>query len=182
VSRTVFDATVICGAFVRPFSANYQLLALADDGVIDGFATDVAAYEFVRHARAGSLSRDGVPAPEALIAGFFDGFPNLFDPATTPRVSIGRNVLDRAVLFGRPVGQVVHELTGRSRADLVADLEEQQVVGIDDFDPADLHLLVAAVEQKADTICTSNTTDFKQASYGEIRIIRPHELLAELNA
>jgi hypothetical protein len=107
VSRTVFDATVICGAFVRPYSANYRLLALADDGLIDGFTTDVSAYEFVRNARAGALSRDRSPAPEELIADFLDGFPRLFDPATTPRVSIGRNILDRAALYGQPVGQAV---------------------------------------------------------------------------
>ena len=179
MSRTAFDATVICGAFVRPYSANYQLLAAADDGLIDGFTTDVSAYEFVRNARVGALSRDGTPVPEDLIAEFFEGFPNLFDPETTPRVSIGRNILDRPLLLERPVGQVVYELTGRARDDLLRDLEKQQIVGVHDFDPADLYLLVAAVEHDADTICTSNTTDFKQPMYGEIRVVRPHELMAD---
>ena len=180
MSRTALDATVICGAFVRPYSANYQILAAANDGIIDAFTTDVAAYEFVRNARTGALARDRVPVAEDLIAEFLDGFPNLFDPATTPRVSIGRSILDRPLLLDRAVGQVVYELTGRSREDLLRDLHDQQIVAIEDFDPADLHLLVAAVEHEADAICTSNTTDFRQAAYGDIRIVRPHQLVAEL--
>lgn len=180
MSRTVFDATVICGAFVRPYSANYRLLAAADDGLIDAFTTDVSAYEFVRNARSGALSRDGTPAPEALITEFFDGFPHIFDPETTPRVSIGRNILHLPLLFNRPVGEVVYELTGRTREALLDDLDQQQMLHVGDFDPADLYVLVAAVEGGADTICTSNTNDFRQTRYGGIRVVKPHQLLAEL--
>jgi hypothetical protein len=32
-----------CGAFVRPDGLNFKLLELADDGLIDGLTTDVAA-------------------------------------------------------------------------------------------------------------------------------------------
>jgi hypothetical protein len=177
--RVLFDATVICGAFVRPDGANYKLLELADDGLIDGFTTDVAAYEFVHAAYRGSLT-GGEPAEPGLLREFLDGFPNLFDPETTPRVSVGRNVVDRVWMAGKPVGQVVYELTGRRRDDLLAQLHEQQIVGIDDFDPIDLHLLVAAVEQGADIVCTSNTTDFKQPAYGSIRIASPSALYREI--
>jgi hypothetical protein len=99
-----------------------------------------------------------------------------------PRVSIGRNVLDRAALYRQPVGQAVYELTGRSRDDLLVELGTQQIVDVHDFDPADLYLLVAAVEHHADTVCTSNTTDFKQPHYGTIRVVRPHELIAEFDS
>lgn len=179
MSRTIFDATVVCAAFVRPHSVNYRLLEAANDGLIEAFTTDVSAYEFVRNARVGALSRDGIPAPDGLIAEFFDDFPNIFDPATTPRVSIGRNILDRAALLNRPVGEVVYELTGRTHPSLLKDLEQQQVVDVGDFDPADLYLLVAAVEHKADTLCSSNTTDFRQSTYGPIRVLRPHQLYEE---
>lgn len=179
--RVLFDATVICGAFVRPDGANYKLLELADDGLIDGITTDVAAYEFLRAAYRGRLTDGTQPDPE-LLREFLDGFPTLFDPDTTPRVSIGRNLLDRVWMFGLPVGRAVYDLTGRQRDDLLAQLqdEREQVVGIDDFDPADLYLLVAAVEQDADIICTSNTTDFQQQTYGSIRIATPAVLYREL--
>lgn len=173
--RVLFDATVICGAFVRPDGVNHKLLALADDGLIDAFTTDVAAYEFVYNAYKGKLT-GGDPVEPELLSEFLDGFPNLFDPETTPRVSIGRNVVDRVWMLGKPVGQVVYELTGRQSADLLTQLHEQQIVGIDDFDPGDLHLLVAAVEHEADIICTSNTTDFRQPAYGLIRVATPSAL------
>jgi hypothetical protein len=143
--RVLFDATVICGAFVRPDGINYKLLELADDGLIDGFTTDVAAYEFVYNAYKGNLTRGARVEPE-LVSEFLDGFPHLLDPATTPRVSIGRNVVEHVWMLHQPVGQVVYDLTGRERNDLLFHLQDQQVVGVDDFDPSDLHLLVAAVE------------------------------------
>jgi predicted nucleic acid-binding protein len=177
--RVLFDATVICGAFVRPHSVNYTLLGLANDGLIDGVTTDVAAYEFVYNAYKGKLT-GGEPVDPGLLTEFLDGFPHLFDPETTPRVSIGRNVVDRVWMLGKPVGQVVYELTGRRRTDLLAQLHEQQVVGVDDFDPSDLHLLVAAVEQDAHIVCTSNTTDFTQPSYGTIGVATPSALYREV--
>ena len=96
--RVLFDATVICGAFVRPEGANYQLLELADDGLIDGITTDVAAYEFVYNAYKGKLTA-GIAVEPELLTEFLDGFPYLFDPETTPRVSIGRNVVEQVWLL-----------------------------------------------------------------------------------
>jgi predicted nucleic acid-binding protein len=177
--RVLFDATVICGAFVRPDGVNYKLLELADDGLIDGFTTDVAAYEFVYNAYKGNLTQ-GDPVEPELLSEFLDGFPHLFDPETTPRVSIGRNVIERVWMLRKTVGQVVYELTGRQRTDLLTRLWDQQIVGVDDFDPSDLHLLVAAVEQGANLVCTSNTTDLRQPAYGSIRIATPAALYREI--
>jgi predicted nucleic acid-binding protein len=177
--RVLFDATVICGAFVRPDGANYRLLELADDGLIDGITTDVAAYEFAYNAYKGNLT-GGRQVDADLLTDFLDGFPHLFDPAATPRVSIGRNVVEQVWALGKPVGRVVFDLTGRRRTDLLAELADQQVVGIEDFDPSDLHLLVAAVEQRADLVCTSNTTDFKRPTYGTIRVVTPSVLHREI--
>ena len=176
--RTLFDATVVCGAFVRPYGPNYKLLEFANDGLIDGLTTDVSAHEFVYNAYQGNLTH-GQEVDEALLGEFFDNFPRLFDPDATPRASIGRNLVDRVWMLKKPVGQVVWEITGRSRDDLLETLERQQLVGIDDFDPSDLYLLVAAVEQEVDILCTSNTRDFKQATYGTIRIATPSDLYRE---
>jgi predicted nucleic acid-binding protein len=177
--RVLFDATVICGAFVSPHGHNYKLLELADDGFIDGFTTDVSAYEFVYNAYRGALTR-GRPVEPVILTEFLDGFPNLFDPATTPRVTIGRNIVGEVWMNQKPVGEVVWKLTGRNREDLLERLHEQQLVAIDDYDPADLYLLVAAVEQEADFICTSNTSDLKQPTYGHIRIVTPGALYRQI--
>jgi predicted nucleic acid-binding protein len=177
--RVLFDATVICGAFVSPHGHNYKLLALADDGLIDGFTTDVSAYEFVYNAYKCALTR-GKPVKPEILTEFFDSFPHLFDPATTPRVSIGRNIVGQVWINEKPVGEVVWKITGRKREDLLERLHEQQLVAIDDYDPADLYLLVAAVEQGADYICTSNTSDLKQPTYGNIRVVTPGDLYRQI--
>jgi hypothetical protein len=39
---------------------------------------------------------------------------------------------------------------------------------------------VAAVEQGADLVCTSNTTDLRQPAYGSIRIATPAALYREI--
>jgi predicted nucleic acid-binding protein len=175
----LFDATVMCGAFVSPYGVNYQLLNLADEGRIEGLTTDVAAYEFAYNALKGALTRGVVPDPQ-LVTDFFDSFPHLFDPETTPRVSIGRNVVEQVWMNKKPVGEVVWSLTGRTRDDLLQELATQQVVAIEDYDPTDLHLLVAAVEQKADIICSSNTRDLKQETYGSIINMTPRALFEHL--
>jgi hypothetical protein len=148
---------------------------MADDGIYDGFTTDVAAYEFAYNALKGSLTHGSPPDPD-LVTEFLDGFPNLFDPATTPRVSIGRNVVEQVWMNHKPVGEVVWHLTGRAHDDLLEELEKQQIVAIEDFDPTDLHLIVAAVEQRAELICTSNTTDLKQPKYGPVAVVTPGQL------
>lgn len=178
--RVCFDATVLCGAFVNPYGANFRLLELAEDGLLDAFVTDVVGYEFVRVAVTGRLSRGGQPAPQEEVEEFLDAFPTVFDPAHAPRVSIGRDITTLFWAHEKPVGEVVWHLTGRAQDDLLADLERQQVVAVEDFDPSDLHLLVAAVEHGADNICTSNRQDFRQDSYGPIRIIEPGPLLHAL--
>ena len=81
--RVLFDATVICGAFVTPNGVNYKLLEFADDGLMDGFTTDVAAYEFVHNAYRGKLT-GGDPVEPELLSEFLDGFPHLFRPRDDP--------------------------------------------------------------------------------------------------
>ena len=164
---------------MRPTGTNYRLLDLADEGVIDGFVTDVVGYEFVRNALRGVLSR-GAPVDNDEVVAFLDSFPNIFDPAHAPRVSIGRDITTLFTSHRKPVGQVIYDLTGRTRDDLLVELEKQQIVAVEDFDPADLHILVAAVEQGADAICTSNSTDFAQPRYGRIEVMKPGDILASL--
>jgi predicted nucleic acid-binding protein len=171
----VYDATIICGAFVSPDSVNYKLLELADDGQIEATVTDLTAYEFVYNAYKGKLTR-GQPLEPDQLQEFMDGFPNLFDPATAPRVSIGRSITDQVWMHKRPVGQVVYEITGRRVEELLKGIEAQQVISVDDFDPNDLHLIVTAIEQEASFICTHNTRDFKQATYGPATRITPWDL------
>lgn len=173
-----FDATVLCGALVNPYSKNAQLLELAADGILPGFATDVVGYEFVYNALKGTLTRNREPFTPEEVEAFIDMFGELFLPHNVPRVSIGRDLTTMFWAHQKPVGQVLWELTGRQHDELLEDLHHQQLLAVDDFDPSDLHLLVAALEQNATHVCTMNRTDFKQDRYGPIEIIEPWQLLA----
>lgn len=62
---------------------NYKLLEFADDGLIDGFTTDVAAYEFVYNAFKGNLT-GGDPVEPGLLSEFLEGFPTSSTPIRHP--------------------------------------------------------------------------------------------------
>jgi len=176
----VFDATVLCGALVNPYSKNAQLLELAADGILPAFVTDVVGYEFVYNALTGKLAKKRAPYTPEEVEEFVNSFGELFQPENVRRVSIGRDLTTLFWAHRKPVGQVLYELTGRTHADLLDDLHDQQILAVDDFDPTDLHLLVAAIEHGATHVCTMNRTDLKQDRYGPIEIIEPLPLLMAL--
>jgi hypothetical protein len=71
---------------------------------------------------------------------------------------------------------VVYELTGRTRDDLLSDLDAQVSVTIGQFDPYDVHLVAAAVEAGADVICTNNTKDFSMQRIGKLEVLTSYGL------
>lgn len=174
-----FDATVLCGAIRKPTSYNFKLLELAADGVVlSGFTTDVAGMEFVRNALDG-LS--GVSYDMSQIERFLDHFAPLFNPDNVEPSPIGRALPVKTSLHNRPIGEVVYELTGRTRAELLADLPQQLRLVASEFDAFDVHLVAAAVARGADVICSSNRVHLPEGSLaGGIAVIGPGRLAADL--
>lgn len=174
-----FDATVLCGALVRPAGLNFRLLQLAADGVVlDGFTTEVAGMEFVRNALEG-LS--GVRFTIEAIEEFLDSFGPLFDPDNVATSPIGRSLTSKTWLHNKPIGEVVYHLTGRTRDELLEGLPEQLRVVSGEFDAHDVHLVAAAVERGAELICTSNRRHMPEGPLaGGIEIVGPGRLGAEL--
>lgn len=174
-----FDATVLCGALVRPAGLNFRLLQLAADGaVLDGFTTEVAGMEFVRNALAG-LS--GVSFTIEVIDEFLDSFGPLFDPENVAASPIGRSLTSKTWLHNKPIGEVVYHLTGRTREELLDGLPEQLRVVSGEFDAYDVHLVAAAVGRDADVICTSNRRHMPEGPLaGGIEVFGPGRLAAEL--
>jgi hypothetical protein len=107
-----FDATVLCGALVNPYSKNAQLLELAADGILPAFATDVVGYEFVYNALKGNLTKKRDPFTAEEVEAFVDSFGELFQPENVRRVSVGRDLTNLFWAHQKPVGQVLYELTG----------------------------------------------------------------------
>lgn len=115
-----FDATVLCGALRRPTGPNFRLLELAAEGVVvEGFTTEVVGMEFVRNALEGL---GGVQYEIAVVEEFLDAFGALFDPDRVATSPVGRSLTNQTWLHNRPIGEVVYHLTGKTRADLLADL------------------------------------------------------------
>ncbi len=174
-----FDATVLCAAIRKPTGCNFKLLEFAADGaVLRGFTTDVAGMEFVRNALEGL---GGVTYEMPQIERFLDRFAPLFNPDNVQPSPIGRALPAQTALHNRPIGEVVYELTGRSREQLLADLPAQLRLIASEFDAFDIHLLAATVQREASAICSANRSHLPEGPLaGGIEVIGPGRLAAQL--
>src|SRR4051812_32380098 len=112
--KVFFDATVWCAAILQPKGVNARLLDLAAiGGPIEGVTSDVVLLELYRHAVEGNL---GIVFESDDVWAFVLAHSPLIDIANAP---IGRSLPQRTALHNLPVGQVVYELTGKTRDDLV---------------------------------------------------------------
>ncbi len=169
--KVFFDATVWCGALLRPVGTNAKLLDLAArGGPLRGVTSDVVLLEMYRHAVMGDL-RGVVFAPED-VWDFVRAHEPLLEISQSP---IGRSLPDRTDLHNLPITEIVYHLTGQTREELLNDLEGKTTLR--DFDDLDLHVVAAAYHGDADAICTSDETFFT-SSLGTIELCRPSELAA----
>ncbi len=91
-----------------------------------------------------------------LIEAFLDHFAPLFNPDNVEPSPIGRALPAQISLHNRPIGEIVYELTGRTREDLLDGLPRQSRLIAGEFDAYDVHLVAAAVARNADVICSAN--------------------------
>lgn len=175
----VFDATVLCGALRKPTGYNFKLLELAADGtLLQGFTTDIAGMEFVRNALDGL---GGVSYEMELIEAFLDHFAPLFNPDNIEPSPIGRALPVQTSLHNRPIGEIVYELTGRTRDDLLDGLSQQLRLLAGEFDAYDIHLVAAAVACNADVICSANRSHLPEGPLaGHLQVIGPGRLAVDL--
>lgn len=175
----VFDATVLCGALRKPTGYNFKLLELAADGaLLQGFTTDIAGTEFVRNALDGL---GGVSYDMELIEAFLDHFAPLFNPNNVEPSPIGRALPAQTSLHNRPIGEIVYELTGRTREDLLDGLPQQLRVLAGEFDAYDVHLVAAVVARDANVICSANRAHLPEGPLaGDLHVIGPGRLAANL--
>lgn len=67
------------------------------------------------------------------------------------RKPIGRALPAQVSLHNRPIGEIVYELTGRTREDMVDGLPRQLRLIAGEFDVYDIHLVAAAAVARAPT-------------------------------
>jgi hypothetical protein len=146
-----------------------------------GFTTEVVGMEFLRNAYSGfgAGERFRVYEPDEVEL-FLDTFAPLFDVDRIHASPLGRALTPNHALHDRPLGEVLYELTGKTHESLLEDLESQPTVtpgpSLKHFDPLDLHLVLAAVRDGADVLCTSNITDYTMERIGPVRIATPDQL------
>jgi hypothetical protein len=75
-----------------------------------------------------------------LIEAFLDHFAPLFNPDNIQPSPIGRALPAQASLHNRPIGEIVYELTGRTRKDLLDGLPRQSRLIAGEFDACDVHV------------------------------------------
>jgi hypothetical protein len=163
-------------------SIEFELLVRAAGGMpFAGFTTEVVGMEFLRNAYDGfSVGDRQRRFTEEDVEAFLELFVPLFDAANIRDSPLGRALTPNHSLHDKPLGQVVYELTGRTRPELLEDLDQHPAVrsgaSVAHFDPFDLHLVLAAIEHGATMICTNNTTDYSMGSIGDIAVVTPTAL------
>jgi hypothetical protein len=84
-------------------------------------------------------------------------------------------------LHNRPIGEIVYELTGRTREDLLDGSPQQLRLLAGEFDAYDVHLVAAAVARDADVICSANRAHLPEGPLvGDLQVIGPGRLAASL--
>jgi hypothetical protein len=125
-----FDATVLCGALLKPNGLEFELLLRAAQGFpFRGFTTEVVGMEFLRNAHMGFGAGTRFRAyDQDELAEFLDTFEPLFDPDDVHASPVGRALTENHALHDKPIGEVLYELTGKTGESLLADLESQPSV------------------------------------------------------
>ena len=181
--RVCFDTTVLWGAFHSPAGPNFKLLALAAQRapVLDGFITDAVGAEFWWRATQQGIKGLGESVArtyaEEELAPFFDAFEVLFEPETMPRAPLGRSLGRYAGLVGLPLCEVLHVITGKDRAALLAGGTTAFPVTFESIDIAELHVIAGTIENGADELCTNDSTTLGYDPIGSLRV-RPATSLA----
>jgi predicted nucleic acid-binding protein len=184
--RVAFDTTVLWGAFLKPAGANFSLLALAAQRtpVLDGFVTDAVGAEFWWRATQQGVKRPGGAGrrvySEEEIAAFLDVFGDLFEPASLAQAPLGRSLGRFAGLVGRPLGEVLHAITGKDREALVDGLTTTVPVTFESIDIADLHVVAGAIDNNAELLCTNDSRTLGYDPIGSLRVVRASDLANEL--
>ena len=175
-TRVCFDTTVLWGAFHSPAGPNFKLLELAAQRApaLDGFITDAVGAEFWWRATQQGVKEPGQAAArtytEAELAPFFDAFEVLFEPATIARAPLGRSLGRYAGLVGRPLGEVLHVITGKDRAALLAGLTTAFAMTFESIDIPDLHVIAGAIENEAELLCTNDRRTLGYDPIGSLRV------------
>jgi hypothetical protein len=85
-----------------------------------------------------------------------------------------------AGLVGRPLGEVLHVITGKDRDALLAAATTAFPMTFESIDIADLHLIAGAIDNGADELCTNDSATLSYDPIGSLRVRTATDLASEL--
>lgn len=155
--RVLFDTTVLRGAFHSPNGPNAKLLDLAAQRapVLDGF-----------------LKQELAP--------FLEAYEPLFEPEAMSPAPLSRSLGRYAGLVGRPLGEVLHIITGKDREALLASRTTSFPMNFESIDIADLHVITGAIDNHADELCSNDARTLSYDPIGSLRVRRSIDIAADL--
>jgi hypothetical protein len=183
--RTLFDTTVLWGAFHVPTGPNAKLLDLAAQRspVLDAFITDAVGAEFWWRATQQGVKGPGQRVPrtysEEELAPFLQAYGVLFEPGNVAQAPLGRSLGRYAALVGLPLGEVLQIITGRDREELLEAATLAFPMSFESVDIADLHVITGALDNGADEICSNDNSTLSYDPIGKLRVRRPVDLALE---
>ncbi len=184
--RVEFDTTILWGEFHNPCGACFKLMALAAQRtpVLDGFITDAIGAEFwwraTQRGVKGSGQRVARTYTEQELEPFLNTFEVLIEPANLARAPMGRSLGQNASLVGLSLGELLLVVTGVDRDALLSAATLSFPVTFESMDIADLHVICGALQNGADAICSSDGQLLGYDPIGEMQVLRPGQLAAEL--
>ena len=184
--RTLFDTTVLWGAFFVPTGPNAKLLDLAvqRSPVLDGFITDAIGAEFwwraTQQGIKGPSQRTARTYTEDELRPFFAAYGVLFEPEAIAHAPVSRALGRYASMVGLDLGEVLHLITGKNREELLRASSLAFPMNFESVDIADLHVITGAIDNAADEICSNDKATLSYDPIGELRVRRPVDLALEL--
>jgi predicted nucleic acid-binding protein len=172
--RVVLDTTVFCGALVNPDGGNMQCLLLANGPFFDPVIAQTVLAEFVHVATVRGIrsGRNRRIYTYDEIQRFLESVTPLLERA----VPVGlRDILPHVMRWPYlPLSHAFQNLVARWPAGEAATFDPS--IRVSTIDLKDAHVILAAVEHRAEIIVTSNTKDF-QLPAAPWRVETPREFL-----
>ena len=147
---------MFCGALVKPGGSNMRCLLLGNSGLFAPIISQAVLAEFVSKAIVTGLGKAHRRYTPEEVQEFLEALSPLLDRA----VPIGLRAIYPAAMQmpNVSVRGLLQQLVARWPADMNPEALQEVVASVD---PKDLHLAVAALEQEADVVVTSNVSDLQ---------------------
>ncbi len=178
MERLLLDTNILCASILRPGGLCFKLLTLGLYKVYEPIISEVVVAEFINKCRVG-MTRKNITFTDEQIDMFLEAISPMLSSENIKKVGIGRGFMLNPQSYQEPLNHLLYNLTNRTREELIDTVYEKTSKRImpSQVDLDDLHVMVAAIENKCDYIVTMNVKDFPN-EIGSIKVVRPEMIYA----